>query len=247
MDRFDYLKSLFDLLPDTFPSPQLSDSEFSRLDPFELEPNLLTRTEGDVPEAVSQHLHAIFYADGEIRITERGPVVSTVVQVLKTYLQEFPHNRKLLQWREHLIKALEGVLQEHGIMDHPGSMNVVSDASTHREEMKSTVGIPRKRKWDSKSDDDEPSDAESPETRTKDVSSLFDLYYTDSDDVVDPPFLPHLTRRWARAFASPRVWVECSGSMHSVEVSECVGADGVLPDDRFPGVCTDALGRDSTL
>jgi len=115
MDWFEYLKTLFDLLPDTFPSPQVSDSEFSRLDPFELEPNLLTRTKGDVPEAVSQHLHAIFYSDGKISITERGPVISTIVPVLKTYLEEFPHHHKLLRWREHLIKALEGILREHGI------------------------------------------------------------------------------------------------------------------------------------
>jgi len=113
--RLDNLKTLFDLLPDTFPSPLLSNSEFSRLEPFELEPNLLKRTDGDIPEAISQHLHAIFYADGEISITERGPVVSAVVPVLKTYLHEFPFHQKLLRWQERLIKALEHTLRENGI------------------------------------------------------------------------------------------------------------------------------------
>ena len=115
MDRLDYLKTLFDILPDTFPSPRLSDSESSRIVPFWLEPNLLKRTDGDIPKAVSQHLHAIFYADGEICITERGPVVSTVVQVLKTYLQQFPFHQQLLRWPERLIKALEHILRENGI------------------------------------------------------------------------------------------------------------------------------------
>ena len=125
--RLDYLKTLFDLLPDTFPSPPLSDSEFFELQPFELDSNLLKRTDGDIPEAISQHLHAIFYADGEINITERGPVVSAVVTVLKTYLHEFPFHQKLLRWQERLIKALEHILRENGIT--VGHLCVLSDRS----------------------------------------------------------------------------------------------------------------------
>ena len=128
--RLDYLKTLFDLLPDNFPSPPLSDSEFFELQPFELDSNLLKRTDGDIPEAISQHLHAIFYADGEISITERGPVVSAVVTVLNTYLHEFPFHQKLLRWQERLIKALEHILRENGITVR--RLCVLSDR--HREE-----------------------------------------------------------------------------------------------------------------
>ena len=116
MEWLDYLWSLFDLLLDTLPLPRPSDySEFYLLDPFELEPNLLQQTNDNIPEAILQHLHTIFVTDGGIDITECGPIISSVVGVLKMYLQDFPRHPMFLKWQEHLIKSLEDVLEAHSI------------------------------------------------------------------------------------------------------------------------------------
>ncbi len=100
-----FLKKLLLNLPNSLPSPSVANSEFRALTAFELDPNVLKRTQGDELLAVSESLAAIFIADGHVLISERGTAVCAVVDVLGSYLEKFLDSPQIVNWIATLTRA----------------------------------------------------------------------------------------------------------------------------------------------
>ncbi|KAG6914180.1 hypothetical protein DXG01_001914, partial [Tephrocybe rancida] len=109
------VKTLFDQLPDSLPCPELNESDYALLYDFHIDPAVLQRTDGDVPWAVAQSIWALFEADGEVIVEERGPAISSVTLVLSHYLGEFPGDPRLTDWVAHLKTVLEVYYRENNL------------------------------------------------------------------------------------------------------------------------------------
>src|SRR6267154_3020719 len=95
--KLNNLYKLLTNLPHALPCPSERDSDYPFLS-FELDNAVLQCTNGDVVHAVSKLLWAIFVADGELLISERGPSICAVVDVLGKYLSEYPNSSALRRW-----------------------------------------------------------------------------------------------------------------------------------------------------
>ena len=113
--ELDDLRELLTNLPHTLPCPSEDDSEYPFLS-FELNDAVLQCTNGDVVRAVSQSLWAIFIADGEFLISEHGPSICAVVDVLGKYLSEYPNSTILQKWVSDIGNAAKKLYKSHGIM-----------------------------------------------------------------------------------------------------------------------------------
>jgi hypothetical protein len=108
------LKTLWHLLshlPEALPDDSES-TDFPFLE-YELDPAIIQRTNGDIPEAVCESLTAIFVADGKILISERGQNICAVVDVLAHYLAEYLGHANLEHWIGRLEKAVHKVYAEY--------------------------------------------------------------------------------------------------------------------------------------
>jgi hypothetical protein len=108
------LRKLLTNLPHALPCPSEGDSDYPLLS-FELNDAVLQRTNGDVVRAVSETLWAIFVADREFLISERGPSICAVVDVLGKYLSEYPNSSTLRKWVSNIGNAAKKVYKSHGI------------------------------------------------------------------------------------------------------------------------------------
>jgi hypothetical protein len=106
------LKVLLEALPRELPLPDdARNSDYAEfLPPFEILTPVLQRVGGDVAEAVAETIHVAFFVDGEVAITERGPAVCAVVDVLTTYLEKYPEHPSLKKW----VKRIGDVARKMG-------------------------------------------------------------------------------------------------------------------------------------
>jgi hypothetical protein len=93
------LKVLLENLPVELPVLDADRSDYATfLPPFQIEEPVIQRVGGDIAKAVAETIQVAFVVDGEIMITERGPAVLAVVDVLTVYLEKFPEHPSLKKW-----------------------------------------------------------------------------------------------------------------------------------------------------
>ena len=95
--ELDTLCELLTNLPLALPCRSEENTDYPFLS-FEIHGAVLQRTNGDVIRALSKSLWSIFFADGELLISERGPCICAVVDVLRKYLSKHPNNPILHKW-----------------------------------------------------------------------------------------------------------------------------------------------------
>ena len=98
------LKVLLEALPRELPLPDdTRNSDYAEfLPPFEILTPVLQRIGGDIAEAVAETIHVAFFMDGEVLISECGPAVCAVVDVLTTYLEKYPEHPSLKKWVQRI-------------------------------------------------------------------------------------------------------------------------------------------------
>ena len=79
---------------------------------------VLQRIGGDIAEAVAETIHVAFFVDGEVVITEHGPAVCAVVDVLMIYLEKYPKHPSLKKW----VKRIGDVARKMGNCDHDSEL-----------------------------------------------------------------------------------------------------------------------------
>jgi hypothetical protein len=101
------LKVLLENLPEELPiliNPEQSEyAEFLPL--FQPMEPVVQHVNGDMGAAVAAMLGVAFIEDGKVVITERGPAICAVVDVLTTYLSEYPEHPMLLKWVKMISDA----------------------------------------------------------------------------------------------------------------------------------------------
>jgi hypothetical protein len=114
-ERVNYLRILLAHLPSALPIPAIGYSDYHQLVEFQIDPAVLRRTSGNVVRAVCESLHAIFADDGKIIITERGPEIRAVTEVLTKYLSDYPRNPALEKWVKIVTEAAEKVYNDYRV------------------------------------------------------------------------------------------------------------------------------------
>jgi hypothetical protein len=101
------LKVLLEMLPEELLLPDnAKTSDYAVfLPPFEILEPMLQRVKGDIPEAVAETICVIFFVDGEVLITECGPAICAVADVLTTYLVTYPEHPSLKKWVKRIADA----------------------------------------------------------------------------------------------------------------------------------------------
>jgi hypothetical protein len=85
-------------------NPESSDYAES-LPPFQPMEPVVQRVGGDIGAAVAETLCVAFIEEGKLVITERGPAICAVVDVLTTYLGKYPEHPRLLKWVKMISDA----------------------------------------------------------------------------------------------------------------------------------------------
>jgi hypothetical protein len=117
--ELDTLCELLTNLPLALPCRSEENTDYPFLS-FEIHGAVLQRTNGDVIRALSESLWSIFFADGELLISERGPCICAVVDVLRKYLSEHPNNPILHKWVRDIGDAARKVYNLYGVVvSHP--------------------------------------------------------------------------------------------------------------------------------
>jgi hypothetical protein len=109
------LKILLENLPDELPiaNPAVASDYATFLPPFEIMDPVIQCVGGDIAEAVAETIQVTFTGDREISITERGPAVCAVVDVLTTYLDKFPEHPSLTKWVKKISDAAKKTVGHH--------------------------------------------------------------------------------------------------------------------------------------
>ena len=115
------LRFLLTNLPQSLPCPQtIQASKYKDFVNFTPDPVQIEYT-GDEASAVSTQFKSIFgwqartTGDGIIVLTERGEALSSVVDVLSTYIAKYPENNLLKKWVQDITNAAEKVFRETGV------------------------------------------------------------------------------------------------------------------------------------
>ena len=114
------LKTLLDNLPHSLPIREANESHYAELIWWELSDAVFQRVGGDEALAVGQNLQSIFVQDWEVVITECGPAVCAVVDILSEYLRKYPDHPELMLWIKKISHAAKEAYKEANV---PVSLN----------------------------------------------------------------------------------------------------------------------------
>ena len=119
--ELDALRELLTNLPLALPyrSEESTESTDYPFLSFEIRDAVLQRTNGDVVHALSEELRSIFVEDGlhgELLISERGPCICAVIDVLRKYLSEHPNHPILHKWVRDIADAARKVYNLYSVV-----------------------------------------------------------------------------------------------------------------------------------
>jgi hypothetical protein len=84
---------------------------------------VVQRVLGDIAAAVAETLRVAFIEDGKLVITERGPAICSVVDVLTTYLGEHSEHPRLMKWVKMISDAARKLVRHSTGLLVAGSAN----------------------------------------------------------------------------------------------------------------------------